>query len=87
MVLARLHEQAGPTSVDEKSDSRDEQIALDDRRLESRAMKVECLHDFVEQRGLEMDNATRKSRRLRTCILTSDDSSHLAYANQILVHI
>jgi hypothetical protein len=50
---------------------------------EQRQLVVEVLQDFVKERGIEMEKATRRSRRLRTCIFTSDDTSHIDVADVI----
>jgi ABC-type multidrug transport system fused ATPase/permease subunit len=50
---------------------------------EQRQRVVSILADYVQERGLEMDEATRKMRRLRTCIFTSDDDSSIDAADVI----
>jgi len=42
------------------------------------------LQDFVRERGIEQDPATRHLRRPRTCIITSSRRQALMWADQLL---
>jgi ABC-type multidrug transport system fused ATPase/permease subunit len=52
---------------------------------EHRRLVVEMLSDYVRNRGVEMDEKKKMERRMRTCIFTSDDRSHIGMADQILL--
>jgi ABC-type multidrug transport system fused ATPase/permease subunit len=51
---------------------------------ESRARVMTLLSEFVERRGVEMDDATRLRRRPRTCIFSTYDYADCYFADETL---
>jgi ABC-type multidrug transport system fused ATPase/permease subunit len=51
---------------------------------ENKARVIQLLKEFVRQRGVEMDPATRLRRRPRTCIFSTYDISDMTFVDQML---